>query len=339
MIPQDKTAAVSRALREAFDVTEFEDVRRMTKGQTSALVFRIVVRGKPYLLRIIMYKNSMLGPERNFTCMRTAGEAGIAPHVWYTSVPDQISITDFVEEVPLPPSEALVRMPIVLRNLHALPPFPKGVDFLDTSSMFLLHKGAATEGFIEKFKAASLLSTEQSEQLFSWLAQIAAVYPRNESDMVSSHNDLFKPDNVLFDGARVWVVDWEAAFLNDRYFDLAVVANLIVNDDAEERAYLERYFGQPPEEYQLARFFLMRQLVHIFYTMGYLFLSSREGPVIQPENLPDFKVFKRRMWTGEVSLADKDTRIAYGWIHWQQLRVNMQQPARFDEALRIVATR
>jgi len=337
MIPQEKSAAVTRALREAFGATEFEDIRRITKGQTSALVFRIVVRGTPYLLRIIMYKNSMLGPERNFTCMRTAAKAGIAPNVWYTSVEDQISITDFVEEVPFPAEQALVSMPTVLRNLHALPPFPKGVDFLDTSCMFLLHKGAATEGFIEKFKAANIISKDQSEQLFGWLAQIAAVYPRNDSDMVSSHNDLFKPDNVLFDGARVWLVDWEAAFLNDRYFDLAVVANLIVNEEAEERAYLERYFGQPPNEYQLARFFLMRQLVHMFYTIGYLFLSSREGPVNQPETLPDFKIFKRRMWTGEVSLADKDTRIAYGWIHQQQLILNMQQQARFSEALRIVA--
>src|SRR5882757_2245331 len=149
--------------------------------------------------------------------------------------------------------------------------------------------------------------------------------------MVSSHNDLFKPDNVLFDGARVWLVDWEAAFLNDRYFDLAVVANLIVNDEAEERAYLERYFGQPPDEYQLARFFLMRQLVHMFYTMGYLFLSSLAGPVDQPAKLPDFKDFKRRMWAGEVSLTDKDTKIAYGWIHWQQLVSNMQTQARFNE--------
>ena len=45
MIPQEKSAAVTRGLREAFGVTAFEDVRRLTKGHTSTLVFRIVVRG------------------------------------------------------------------------------------------------------------------------------------------------------------------------------------------------------------------------------------------------------------------------------------------------------
>ena len=70
--------------------------------------------------------------------------------------------------------------------------------------------------------------------------------------MVSSHNDLFKPDNILFDGKRVWLVDWEAAFLNDRYADLAVAANLVVTNNAEERVYLQEYFGGPPDQYQLA---------------------------------------------------------------------------------------
>jgi hypothetical protein len=32
MIPQEKSPAVTRGLREAFGVTDFEDIRRITKG-------------------------------------------------------------------------------------------------------------------------------------------------------------------------------------------------------------------------------------------------------------------------------------------------------------------
>ncbi len=53
MIPPENTTAVTRGLREAFGVTEFEDISMLTKGQTSSLVFRIVVRGAPFLLKII----------------------------------------------------------------------------------------------------------------------------------------------------------------------------------------------------------------------------------------------------------------------------------------------
>ena len=53
MIPREQSAGVTRGLREAFGVTEFEEISMTTKGQTSSLVFRIVARGSPFLLKII----------------------------------------------------------------------------------------------------------------------------------------------------------------------------------------------------------------------------------------------------------------------------------------------
>ena len=100
--------------------------------------------------------------------------------------------------------------------------------------MFLINKGAAVDGFIQRFQVANILPKGESEELFARYAQVAAVYPHHDPDMVSSHNDLFKPDNVLFDGHRVWLVDWEAAFLNDRYADLAIAANFHFTDEADE---------------------------------------------------------------------------------------------------------
>lgn len=240
--------------------------------------------------------------------------------------------------MPFPATEALIRMPRLVRALHALPPFPEGVHYLDTSCMFLMHKGTALDEFIKKFREANILSQGECEELFAWHAQVSAIYPQHDPDMVSSHNDLFKPDNILFDRHRVWLVDWEAAFLNDRYADLAVVANLLVTNDAEERLYLQEYFGQPPDPYQLARFFLMQQIVHMFYAMVFLLMGSSCEPLDQSEKAPEFKAFHRRFWAGEVNLTDKDTKIVYGRVHWERLVENMRQ-ARFNEAVRIVSDR
>jgi hypothetical protein len=335
MIPQEKSAAVTRGLREAFGLTAFEDIRRLTRGHTSSLVFRIVVRGSPFLLKIIMRTDD---PTRHFTCMKAAAEAGLAPHVWYTSIEDRIAITDFVEAAPFPVTDALVRIPAALRTLHALPPFPGVLNHLNTSCMFLINKGTAVDGFIQRFQAANILPEGESEELLARYAQLAAVYPRHDPDMVSSHNDLFKPDNILFDGHRVWLVDWKAAFLNNRYADLAVVANLVVTNDAEERVYLQEYFGQPPDQYQLARFFLMQQVAHIFYAMVFLLLGSSGRQLNLSENPPDFRDFHRRIWAGEVNLADNQMKTVYGWVHREQLLQNMRQ-ARFYEAVRIVSDR
>jgi Phosphotransferase enzyme family len=307
----------------------------MTKGHTPSLVFRIVVRGSPFLLKIIMLPYD---PTRHFTCMKSAAEAGLAPHVWYTSIEDKISITDFVEAVPFPVADALVRIPTALRTLHALPPFSRVANDRNTSCMFLMNKGAAVDGFIQRFQAANILPEGESEELFDRYAQVAAVYPHHDADMVSSHNDLFKPDNILFDGHRVWLVDWEAAFLNDRYADLAVVANLVVTNNVEESVYLQEYFGEPPDQYQLARFFLAQQVAHMFYAMVYLLLGSSGKPIDWSETVPEFRDFHRRIWAGEVNLADQQMKIVYGRVHWEQLLRNMRQ-ARFNEAVKIVSDR
>ena len=331
MIPQEKSAAVTRGLREAFGVTSFEDIRSLKSGPSSVLVFRIVVRGSPFLLRIILRTDD---PARHFANMRVAAEAGLAPRVWYTSIPDRISITGFVEAVPFPLTDALVRMPAALRALHALPPFAGVPNHINTSCMFLLNQGTALDGFLQRFQAANLVPKGESEELFARYAQVAAVYPHRGPDMVSSHNDLYKPDNILFDGDRVWLVDWEAAFLNDRYADLAAVANLLVADDAQERVYLEEYFGHPPDRYQLARLFLMRQVAHLFYAMAYLLKGASGEPVKPSGNAPGWSESQRRIWVGEVHLEDEQT--AYGRAHWEQSLQNVRQ-ARFDEAVRVVS--
>jgi hypothetical protein len=48
MIPETKLIAVENALQVTFGVNEFEEIRMLTTGLTSALVFRIVVQGNPY---------------------------------------------------------------------------------------------------------------------------------------------------------------------------------------------------------------------------------------------------------------------------------------------------
>jgi len=324
MIPEEKNAAVARALHEIFGVTEFADICRMTKGLSSDLVFRIVVRGAPYLLRIMTRIDERMDPNRIFACMSTAAGAGLTPCVRYSNAEDGISITDFVEAVPFTATQALVQLPGTLRRLHALPPFPKAFNYV-----------TAHNGFIWRFRKASLLPKGEIEEVFTRYEQVCTTYPGLDSDMVSCHMDL-KPENILFDGQHVWLVDWQAAFVNDRYFDLAVVANFLLSNDADELTYLERYFGQRPNEYERARFFLMRQVVHMFYATVFLLLGSAGKPIDQSGKLPSFRDFHQRIWAGEVNLAGNDLKIVYGRVHWEQLLQKMRQ-AQFEEALRIVS--
>ncbi|EPR10555.1 phosphotransferase [Ruminiclostridium papyrosolvens] len=326
MIPEAKQSVVKDALQSTFGVSEYEDIRMLTAGLSSALVFRIVVQKTPYLLRIITRTDAASDPTRQFDCMQMAAKAEIAPRIWYTNIEDRISITDYVEAQPLPIEEAKTKLPKLLRQLHSLPPFPKVMNFQDTADIF-----------IRKFQEAKILPENMTEELIKQYSRIVAVYPRNDEDLVSCHNDL-KPENILFDGERVWLVDWEAAFLNDRYADLAVVANFLVKDEEDEADYLGSYFGEPADEYRRARFLLARQITHMSYFTVFMLFGAKGKPIdVSIEKLDlDFRSFHDRIWAGEISLISDDVKIQYALVHMEQMLRNMRTK-RFEDALNIVS--
>jgi serine/threonine protein kinase len=210
--------------------------------------------------------------------------------------------------------------------LDALPPFPvpRVVNYLD-----------AVDGFVRRFQAAKILPERETEELVQLYASVASVYPRHDADMVSSHNDL-KPENILFDGDGVWLVDWEAAFLNDRYPDLAVVANFVVTNGTEEEAYLRAYFGEAAGEYRLAQFYLMRQIVHLAYAALSMLLGSAGKPIDPIAKAPAFRDFHNRIWAGEVSLVSNEAKLQYARVHMDRFLQNARV-VRFHDALRIVS--
>lgn len=324
MIPQEKTTAVARAVVEAFGTSQIDDVQKMTRVLSPDLVFRIVVRGSPYSLRIMTRMDEINDPFRVFTCMKTAADGGLAPRVHYASAEDGIAITDWIDAVHFPLDEARVRLPATLRRLHALAPFPKAFNYV-TAHRF----------FIWRLRAAGLLPTAETEPVFRRYAQVCAAYPQLDEDVVSCHMD-FKPEKMLFDGEQVWLIDWRAAHRNDRYFDLSVVANFVIENEADELAYLEQYFGHPPSAHQLARFFLMRQALHLLSAAVFLLLGSGGKPIPQAADLPSFRDFHQRIWAGEIDLGDNEMKVVCGRVHWAKLCENTRNP-RFDEALKTVA--
>ena len=328
MIPEANQPAVTRALHAAFGVNEYEDIRLLTGGLSTAFAFKIVVRGNPYLLKILRTE-VISDPAHEFACMQTAAEAGIAPRIWYASVEDRVLITDYVEAKPLPIDLLPLIVP-TLRTLHSLPHFPrpKMGNYFDTMDKF----------FVRRFQAAKLLPDSATEEVFRRYADIVKVYPRNDADLVASHNDL-KPQNIRFDGEHIWLVDWESAFLNDEYVDLAIVANFFVTNEAQEEDYLRAYFGEPAgerserSEYRRARFYLMRQALSMFYAALLLLEASRAGLSINADmTTPDFREFHQDLISDKVDMLTAEAKLQYGMIHLREALRNMRTP-RFAQAL------
>ncbi|SBS28293.1 Homoserine kinase [Marinomonas aquimarina] len=77
---------------------------------------------------------------------------------------------------------------------------------------------------------AQLAKTDMTPELRALTQQTRTFYqslkpvPR-PAQLRLCHNDL-NPKNVLLDGSKAWLIDWEAAGMNDPLFDLAVLAHV-----------------------------------------------------------------------------------------------------------------
>jgi len=65
-------------------------------------------------------------------------------------------------------------------------------------------------------------------------------------ELVFAHNDLLA-GNIIDDGSRLWLIDWDYAGFNTPLFDLGGLASNNFFTTADEAAMLELYFGTAPD--------------------------------------------------------------------------------------------
>ncbi len=76
-------------------------------------------------------------------------------------------------------------------------------------------------------------------------------------EIVFGHNDLLAA-NVIDDGTRLWLIDWDYAGFNSPLFDLGGLAGLNALAPDQEKALLEAYFQRPADEGLLHRYGAMK---------------------------------------------------------------------------------
>jgi thiamine kinase-like enzyme len=140
--------------------------------------------------------------------------------------------------------------------------------------------------------------------------------------MVSSHNDLHPTNFLLTDSQRLLVIDWESAFHNDRYVDLAIISQSFGLNEKESELLLNNYFGQGVTEVNKAKFFLMQQVCQLYqgllmlkfaaackpedYMHNYDFRTARQGDVnllIQSNQLL-LDTYEGQLYYGKVCLNE-----------------------------------
>lgn len=324
LIPHARRPAVARALTRAFGTADLDAAAPVTGGLSGAAVLKIRVGGVSYLLRVEGERDVFRDPGRWYGCMRQAAEAALAPRVYDACAEEGVAIMDFVPERSIAldyhgsREDLLVELAQAVRLLHETPAFPPLMDYLD-----------GLELLTGELRASGLLPAPLAGEVLARFAEVLAVYRRLTPEPVSSHNDL-NPRNVLYDGRRLWLVDWESAFLADRYVDLASVINFFARGPDEAEAAIRTYFRGEPGPARRARLFLARQINHLFYGTMFLNGAARERPGAVAGaalSAPPLAELHAAIGLGDFALDSWEGRVAYGSARLAEGLATLASPA------------
>lgn len=325
LMPLTKRESVLRA----FGTAEIESIEPITNGASGAGVFKVIAGrfGHTYILRMEGPPDGLRDPARQYACWKIAAEADVAPRLIYADAVAGVAVTDFIAAEPgstqRSKAESLPMIVRAVRKLHEAPRFPGLVDYLEGIDMLIcscVETGILPKKIIEKH--------------LKFYAELALAYPRKDLDLVSSHNDL-NPGNVLFQGDRIWLVDWESAFAADRYVDLAAIANFFTTEESEKELVLQSYFGAALNDLHRARYFLMQQANRMFYAMVVLnFLAAAEpGIKLAAADMKGVRWSEVRKEMAGINTNETKARFAFAMLNEV---LQAFQSAMFNQAIALV---
>jgi aminoglycoside phosphotransferase (APT) family kinase protein len=273
-LPEAQRSAARAALSHVLGPVPLDAVSPVSGGATAAAIFRLDAGGRRYLLRIEGPASPLRNPHQ-YVSLQLASEAGIAPKLHYADAATRVAVIDFVEQQPLhrfPGGAGALAQALgeLLNGLQTVPVFPYFVDYPDIVTRLWTH-----------VCRTSLFAPGVLDRASERLSRIRKAYDWDRDQSVSSHNDSI-PSNILFDGTRLWMIDWESAYRNDPLVDIAIVSDNLARTPELEEALLRAWLGHAPDAALRARLKLVRALTRLYYA-GVLFSASATAPRPAPD--------------------------------------------------------
>lgn len=248
-----------------FPAERFGAVKSVTPvsgGLSGAGVFAVTTEAGEFFLRRNAPGQDGFGTM--LAAQRLAAKAGVAPGVIFADETIGVVVTEKAPGIPIGAAlaqpdvrpRALRGVAETLARLHAiaapdLPPFDPALahDIWDGQ--------ASRDGFPQWARPLGAFIAAGDDAL--------AGDPRR----VFGHNDV-NPANLIWDGAQVWMVDWERAALAHPYMDLAIFSLFAILSDEDALALLSLQEGSVIEVEQRRIFLLLRNYIRAVY--GAVFL-------------------------------------------------------------------
>jgi thiamine kinase-like enzyme len=317
---------VRSALVAAFGSTPISTITPIAGGASTASTFRVDAAERRYLLRVEGQPSPLRNPYQ-YISMRIAAEAGIAPKIHYIDEAALVAVIDFIEQQSLKTypggTRALAQaLGELLSRVQATRVFPDFVNYPDIVARLFAH--VRRTGLF----AANLLDVHVER-----LELLREAYDAGSTGLVSSHNDPI-PSNILFDGERLWLIDWESAYCNDPLVDVAIMLDSFAPSPELEEVLLRAWLGRASDETLRNRLALIRALTRLYYA-GVLLSASASAPRAAPDtdlSAPTLPAFQLAISEGRLKPGTPETKHILGKMFLDSFFSGVAAPG-FDAAV------
>ena len=205
--------------------------------------FKIVVNGSLFFVSIPGHNSLLLGVDwhNKFYNARMCGEAGLSPKVVQYFPLQKVLVLEFLPFARC--SVESLQSPAVQRRLvHTVKALHSGAGFWQDFDMSGLIKFYMEIVKDQEFVLPAGFA-DYREQIW---AMGEALAPYREK-LTPCHNDLV-PENILADGKRVFLLDFDYSGNNDPCFDLGSISAEAGYDDTQVGELAEAYYGLASEQ-------------------------------------------------------------------------------------------
>ena len=282
-------------------------VQPFPHGLSGAAVYDVATDAGDFVVRVLA-ESADEQWRRQIALLRIVADAGIAPPLAWVDEGERASVSPKIAGQlssalgdPATRSRAIASVVEALARLHRLRTDPFApADPIDTARA-LWQEQSAKPGF-PAWALPAATHIDRAEALL-------------EADLrrVPSHNDM-NPTNVLWDGTRAFLVDWDEAGLNHPYYDLAVLSMFLRLDEHAALDLLGRQEGATITRDQAEIFRVLRRLGAILCGTMFFRLAGDLTSVVpqRADETPTLLQFYARLFTGELALRSPAGQATFG---------------------------
>jgi aminoglycoside phosphotransferase (APT) family kinase protein len=284
-------------------------VEPITQGLSGAQVWAVTAETGAYVLRLSGSRRTPSEREQELLVLQRAAAAGIAPRVVHIDEAHGAVLSVRVQGPPLPaalgnPAQRESVLASIADQLRALLA-------LDSAGVAPSDPHAAAHEAWQRARGRAGFP-DWALELEPIFAATGTALARDERRTLT-HNDV-NPGNLLWDGTRAWLVDWEVAGVTHPYFDLATLALFLRLEQDAALALVARHDGAPPDARSRATFHALRQLAALLSGSTILGLVPDLSVLGAPTlaEAPQLGAVFRALATGELELQSPAGQASLG---------------------------